>query len=127
MARSSASFKPGHVGGVPGGNPTWRPGVSGNPSGKSKQRRELEAAFADALQGSLSPADLADLLSAAARKGDAFAIARIADYYLPSLRNKETAEKEAAESAIMFDFELLSGDERNQLDELLKKCRKTSL
>jgi hypothetical protein len=101
--------------------------VSGNPSGKSKQRRELEAAFADALQGSLSPADLADLLSAAARKGDAFAIARIADYYLPSLRNKETAEKEAAESAIMFDFELLSGDERNQLDELLKKCRKTSL
>jgi len=107
-----------------GGSPLWRKGVSGNPSGKSKVRRELETAFGDALAGMLPPAELASLLVEAARKNDAFALSRIADYYLPSLKDKAAADKEKEEASIQFDFEVLAAEQRGQLEALLIKCRK---
>ena len=128
MARSSASFKPGHVGGgaLTGGNPQWRKGQSGNPSGKSNTRRLLEIGFADALQGILQPSELAEMLVTAGRKGDAFALSLLATYYLPSMKQKEAVDKEAAENAIAFDFTVLTPEQRTQLQGLLNLCRKKS-
>lgn len=119
-----ARFKPGNLSGAAAAGGRWKKGESGNPAGKSTLRREFEAAFAEALQGTLPPSELAEILVAAARKGEAFALAKIADYYLPSLKNREAEKKAREESALTFDFELLSDDERSELDRLLGKCRR---
>jgi hypothetical protein len=127
MAKSSASFKPGHVGGgaLTGGSPLWRKGgPSPNPTGKSKLRREFEQSFLLALEGTLSPRDLAEILSKAARNGEAFAISKLAELYLPSLRDKAAAEAAETEAGLQFDFELLTASERVDLEGLLAKCRK---
>jgi len=111
--KTSTRFEPGKS-----GNPStqWRAGQSGNPSGKPKSRRQFEQALADALT-SENPAErakeLSDLLWAAARKGEAWAITMLFQRLAPEPL-KIKMELTRAENEI--DFSRLTDEQLDQLE-----------
>jgi hypothetical protein len=61
----------------------WKPGQSGNPAGKSKRRALFEEAFTEALITDGSPEEAAQLLWAAARSKEPWAIQELCRRFSP--------------------------------------------
>jgi len=70
----SQTFKPGH-------QYRWQPGQSGNPSGLPAGLLAFEAKFAEALAGEGTPEELAKMIWAAARKGESWAVLKLAERF----------------------------------------------
>jgi hypothetical protein len=105
------------------GNPAaqWRPGQSGNPAGKSKGQRAFEEALADALAGEKPTErakELADLVWAAARKGDPWAITMLLTRLAPEpLKIK----MEVSSGGDEIDFSRLSDEQIDQLEGIFQQ------
>jgi hypothetical protein len=67
-------FKPGH-------QYRWQPGQSGNPSGLPAALVAFQEAFAAALAGEGTPEELAQMIWAAARKGESWAVLKLAERF----------------------------------------------
>jgi len=59
----------------------WPPGVSGNPSGKPKGLIAFENKYALALANEGTPEELAKMIWSAARKGEAWAVLKLASMF----------------------------------------------
>lgn len=78
--KRTTKFKPGVSGNEAA---QWQPGQSGNPAGKSKLRLQFEENFNQALITQGSPEEAAQLLWAAAREREAWAIQELCRRFAP--------------------------------------------
>jgi hypothetical protein len=109
-------FKPGNV--PTGGHATrFTRGVSGNPGGRNRSKREFEEAFANALIEALPVETAAQLLAKSARNGDAWALQEVCRRYSPQTTNLKL-EVENANNG--FDLSRLSNDEFQQFSRLVE-------
>ena len=106
------SFKP--------GNPQrWVPGVSGNPTGKSKGRSRFEEAFNEALITEGSPEEAAKLLWEAARAREPWAIQSLCQRFAPQTQSLRLVH-EVNDDGI--DYSKLTEEQLNQLDAIFERA-----
>jgi len=102
------------------GNPhRWQPGVSGNPSGKSKYRTQFEELFNEALITQGSPEEAARLLWEAARAKEPWAIQNICQRFAPQTQSLKLTHEVNHDG---LDYSKLSDDQLEQLDALLQQA-----
>ena len=102
------------------GNPhRWPRGVSGNPTGLSKTRQEFERIFNQALIEDGSPEEAAQLLWAAARKGEPWAIQALCQRFAPETHSLRILQEENDEK---IDYSKLTDEELEQLDALVQRA-----
>jgi hypothetical protein len=114
-ASPATQLKPGHPW-------RWQPGQSGNPSGKPRRQVEFERALADALAGDNPESraeELANLVWAAARKGEAWAVQLLFTRLAPQPLKVEVSRGEQDD---FFDPSRLNDAQLNQLVELLERA-----
>jgi len=94
----------------------WRPGQSGNPSGKSKLRLQFEENFNQALVTQGSPEEAAQLLWEAARQREAWAIQELCRRFAPEAHSLRVVH-EGDQSEI--DYSKLTDEQIRQLEAIL--------
>jgi len=114
--KKDTRFKPG----ISGNQTTqWKPGQSGNPVGISKLRVDFERVFTEALVSQGTPDEAAQLLWAAARKGEPWAIRALCERFAPETHSLQILQEQNDEQ---LDYSKLSDEELNQLDALLLRA-----
>jgi hypothetical protein len=116
MRKRDTRFKPGIS-----GNETakWKPGQSGNPAGVSRLRADFEEAFTEALITAGNAEEAAQLLWAAARSKEPWAIQELCRRFAPetgSLRLVHEVNNDA------IDYTKLSDQQIEQLDAILEQA-----
>jgi hypothetical protein len=117
-------FKPGQSGNPetrfkPGNQNRWGPGVSGNPTGKSRYRARFEEAFNEALVTEGSPEEAAKLLWEAARAKEPWAIQSLCQRFAPqthSLRLIQEGDNDG------INYSKLSDKQLEQLDAIFEQA-----
>jgi hypothetical protein len=108
-------FEPGNSAGLA---TRWQRGQSGNPAGKSKLQREFEETLGDALAGENpheQAKELATVVWAAARKGEAWAVQLLFTRLAPEpLRVKMEVSRGDDE----IDFSRLTDEQIDQLEQI---------
>ena len=116
MKKRDTRFQPG----ASGSEATkWRPGQSGNPSGRSKLRINFERVFTDALLNIGSPDEAAQLLWSAARKGEPWAIQNLCQRFSPETRSLRIIQEDDHEQ---IDYSKLTDEQIDQLDAILQQA-----
>ena len=107
--------------GVSGNETTkWRPGQSGNPSGKSKGRTRFEEAFNEALITQGSAEEAAQLLWEAARSKEPWAIQELCRRFAPQTQSLHLVHEIEDEK---LDYTKFTDDQIQQLDTILEQAR----
>jgi hypothetical protein len=95
----------------------WKPGQSGNPSGKSKVRLRFEEAFHEALLTQGGPEEAACLLWEAARKREPWAIQELCRRFAPEAHSLRLIhERDGDDNEI--DYSKLTDEQLKQLESL---------
>jgi len=115
-------FKPGHSGNPEtmfklGNSNRWVPGVSGNPTGKSRYRACFEEAFNEALVTEGSPEEAAKLLWEAARAREAWAIQSLCQRFAPQAQSLRLIQDDNDE----IDYSKFTDKQIEQFDAILKQ------
>ncbi|HYM05433.1 MAG TPA: hypothetical protein VEU11_02640 [Terriglobales bacterium] len=121
MAKDS-KFKPGQSGNSqtmfkPGNPHRWNPGVSGNPTGKSRHRAQFEEAFNEALIMEGSPQEAAKLLWEAARSREPWAIQELCRRFAPQTQSLQLIHE--VENGT-FDYSKLTDEQIKQLEAIME-------
>ena len=95
----------------------WKPGQSGNPSGKSRLRSQFEQAFNDALITQGGPGEAAELLWEAARRKEPWAIQELCRRFAPETASLKIVSSDPSEG---FNYEKLTDEQLHQLHALLE-------
>jgi hypothetical protein len=114
MSKKISRFKPGKSA-CP--EKQWRPGQSGNPLGVSRLRAQYEQTFLRALYEGGTPEEARDLLWAAMRKSEAWAISLFWSKVAPANVRLELGSDVKNE----FDFTRISDDELKALEGILER------
>ena len=111
--KRNTRFKPGVS-----GNQTakWKPGQSGNPAGKSKLRLRFEETFNEALITQGSPEEAAQLLWAAARNREPWAMQELCRRFAPEAPSLRLVHELHDDE---FDYSKLSDEQIQQLEAIL--------
>jgi hypothetical protein len=115
--KNPGSFKPGDL----RIRPQWRPGQSGNPLGRSKRRRQFDEALADTMatdHPEEAAQELADIVWAAARKGESWAVQLLFQRLSPQPLNVRM-EVERRQDEI--DFSKFTDAELEQFGRILER------
>jgi hypothetical protein len=114
--KNPGSFKPGD----PRIRPQWQPGQSGNPLGRSKRRRQFDEALADAMatdHPEEAAQELSDIVWAAARKGESWAVQLLFQRLSPQPLNVKMEVSKQDE----IDFGKWSDEQLDQFGKLLEQ------
>src|SRR5260370_1164862 len=116
MRKRDTRFKPGIS-----GNETakWKPGQSGNPAGVSRLRADFELAFTEALITAGNAEEAAQLLWAAARSKEPWAIQELCRRFAPETRSLRLV-REVNHDGI--DYSKLTDQQIEQLDAILEQA-----
>ncbi len=113
--KNSGSFKPGIA---PNPATVWKPGQSGNPAGASKLRLQFNAGLTEALLARGSVDKLADILWAAANKGEAWAIQYLCNRIAPQEQSLRLIHEKGNDQDV--DYSKLTNDQIRQIRAILE-------
>ncbi len=116
MQNRNTRFKPGISGNSAA---QWRPGQSGNPTGKSRRRAAFEESFNDALLSEGGPEEAARLLWEAARNKEPWAIQELTRRFAPQTQSLHLIHEVDDDK---YDYSRLTDDQLRQLDTILEQA-----
>ncbi len=97
----------------------WKPGQSGNPSGKSKLRVQFEEDFNEALITEGGPGEAAKLLWEAARGKEPWAIQELCRRFAPQTESLHLVHEVNSEA---IDHSKLTAEQIEQLDAIMEQA-----
>ena len=112
--KRSTRFKPGVSGNQAA---KWKPGQSGNPAGKSKLRLQFEDTFNEALITQGGPEEAAQLLWAAARAKEPWAIQELCRRFAPESPSLHLVHEVHPDEV---DYTQLTDEQIHQLEAILE-------
>jgi len=116
MKKRDTRFKPG----VSGNESTkWKTGQSGNPAGVSKLRVDFERTFTETLITAGSAEEAAQLLWAAARNKEPWAIQELCRRFAPETRSLRLVHEVDNEA---IDYTKLTDQQIEQIDAILERA-----
>lgn len=98
----------------------WKPGQSGNPAGKSRHRLQFEQSFNEALLFHGSPDEAAQLLWAAARKREPWAIQDLCRRFSPETHSLHLVHELNDDE---IDYSRFSDEQLQQLEAILEGAK----